>query len=173
MTVDYPTPRWPAPTSGGDEGCRLLVVAERGASGQEAGFRVSGCGAARRAKSVRGRPSAALTFPLVVVLWTYSPSRVPFEESYIEVTRRAVGSGRRSSPAWAQAHIKRANLQYKVQRPESHAWIFCNGLSALDITREGLRGRYLPDYRQPGQRCGISFRALLGQIILGIEATAI
>src|SRR5208283_4227610 len=90
MTVDYPTPRWPAPASGGDEGCRRLVVAERGVSGKEAGFRVSGCVAARRARSVRGRSSAALTFPLVVVLRTYSPSRAPFEESYLEVTRGAM-----------------------------------------------------------------------------------
>lgn len=173
MTVDDPTPRWPAPASGGDEGCRRLVVAERDVSGKEAGFRVSGCVAARRARSVRGRSSAALTFPLVVVLRTYSPSRVPFEESYIEVTRRAVGSGWRSGPAWTQAHIKRATCSTRCSGRESHAWIFCNGLPALDVTREGLTRVISAGLSATGPALRHFFsRARLGQIILGIEGTA-
>ena len=173
MTVDDPTPRWPAPASGGDEGCRRLVVAERDVSGKEAGFRVSGCVAARRARSVRGRSSAALTFPLVVVLRTYSPSRVPFEESYIEVTRRAVGSGRRSGPAWTQAHIKRANLQYKMQRPgisrmDFLQWIICIRYHSRRATRVISAGLSAAG---PALRHFFS-RARLGQIILGIEGTA-
>src|ERR1700726_1957560 len=79
MIVAYPTPRSPAPASGGGEGCRLPAVVERGVSGKEAGPRVSGCVAARQARSVGGRVSAAPTFLFVFVLRTYSPSRVPSE----------------------------------------------------------------------------------------------
>src|ERR1700704_963468 len=79
MIVDYPVRLSPAPESRGDEGCRLPAVVERGVSGKEAGPHVSGCVAVARARSVCGRFSAAPTFPLVVVLWTYFPSRVPSE----------------------------------------------------------------------------------------------
>src|SRR6202158_2609328 len=93
MIVDFPTPQSPAPESDDDEGCPWTAVVERGVSGKEASPRVSGYVAARRARSVGGRFSAAPTSPLAVVLRTYFPSRVPSENL-------TLGDGAGRVPAW-------------------------------------------------------------------------
>src|ERR1700686_2387738 len=97
MIVDCPTPQSPAPESGGDEGCPRTEVVERGVSGKEASPRVSGYVAARRARSVGGRFSAALTSPLAVVLRTYFPSRAPSENF-------TLGDGAGRVPAWGETY---------------------------------------------------------------------
>ena len=79
MTVDGSAPRCLARVFGGDEGYTLPGAVELGVAGKAANRRVSGCASARWWRSAGGEFSAVPTFPLAVVLPTYSPSRVPFE----------------------------------------------------------------------------------------------
>src|SRR5580658_865720 len=84
MIVDCPTPRSPAPASGGDEGCWRRAVVASGVGATEADPRVCGCVAAPRSRTSAegGRFSAVPTFPPAAVRRTYSPIRVPYERSY-------------------------------------------------------------------------------------------